>query len=105
MGSAMGGGNLGTLLGAIVAGVFANTWTRKTGRPISIVQLPAVIVLVGGAIGFRGLASMAVGQTSAGIEQFLSMFVIGLVIAAGMLVANTIVKPESTFMIPSGRKS
>jgi uncharacterized membrane protein YjjB (DUF3815 family) len=95
-GSAVVGGNLGNLLGTIIAVVFANLWTAKTHRPTSIVLLPAIILLVSGSIGFRGLAAMAAGQDVVGGEQFLQMFVVALTIAAGLLIGNTIVRPKET---------
>jgi len=76
--------------------MFANLWARKTGRPTSIVLLPAIILLVSGSIGFRGLASMATGQMALGEQQFLQMFIVALTIAAGILVGNTISRPKVT---------
>ncbi|MGB5573034.1 MAG: threonine/serine exporter family protein [Thermoanaerobaculia bacterium] len=96
LGSAMVGGNLGNLIGTIIAVVFANGWAIKTRRPTSIVLVPAIILLVSGSIGFRGLAAMAAGQTAMGEQQFLQMFVVALTIAAGLLVGNTIVRPKAT---------
>ena len=96
LGSVIVGGNLGNLIGTILAVAFANVWAARTGRPTSIVLLPAIILLVSGSIGFRGLASMAAGQTAAGEQQFLQMFVVALTIAAGLLVGNTLVRPRAT---------
>ena len=96
LGSAITGSNLGNLIGTIIAVMFANLWARKTGRPTSIVLLPAIILLVSGSIGFRGLASMATGQMALGEQQFLQMFIVALTIAAGILVGNTISRPKVT---------
>ena len=96
LGSHLAGANLGNLLGTIVAVVCANLWTRRTGRPTSIALLPAIVLLVSGSIGFRGLAALAVGQTATGEQQFLQMFVVALTIAAGLLVGNTISRSKET---------
>lgn len=96
LGSAITGGNLGNLLGTIIAVVFANLWARKTRRPTSIVMLPAIVLLVSGSIGFRGLAAMASGQVAIGEQQFMQMFIVALTIAAGLLIGNTIVKPQAS---------
>ena len=69
--------NLGNLLGTIVAVVVANFWARKTGRPTSIVLIPAIVMLVSGTIGFRGLATMASGDMALGVHQFFQMFISG----------------------------
>ena len=96
LGSALAGANLGNLFGTIVAVVFANLWARKTRRPTSIALLPAIVLLVSGSIGFRGLAAIAVGQVATGEQQFIQMFVVAITIAAGLLIGNTIVRPKTT---------
>ncbi len=53
-------------------------------------------MMVSGSIGFRGLASIAAGQTTVGVQQFFQMFVVALLIAGGLLVGNTIVRPKVT---------
>lgn len=96
LGSAISGSNLGNLVGTIIAVVFANLWAGRTGRPTSIVLLPAVILLVSGSIGFRGALAMADGQSEVGEQQFLQMFIVALTIAVGLLVGNTISRPRVT---------
>ena len=96
LGSHLAGGNLGNLLGTIIAVVCANLWARKILRPTSIVLLPAIVLLVSGSIGFRGLAAISAGQVATGEQQFLQMFVVALTIAAGLLVGNTIVRPKAS---------
>lgn len=86
--------NLGNLLGTIVAVVIANLWARQTGRPTSIVLIPAIVLLVSGSIGFRGLASMAGGDMLLGLQQFSQMFVVAMTIVAGNMVGYTIVRAE-----------
>jgi len=95
-GSVLVGGNLGNLLGTIVAVGFANLWARWTDRPTSIVLIPAIVLLVSGSIGFRGLASIAAGQLAVGEQQFLQMFVVALTVGAGLVVGNTIFRPRIT---------
>lgn len=87
---------LGTLIGAIVATIFANLWARNTSRPTSIVLVPAITVMVSGSVGFQGLLIAATGESERGFEQFLQMFIVALVISAGLLIANTIVRPRAT---------
>jgi uncharacterized membrane protein YjjP (DUF1212 family) len=88
--------DLGILFGAIAAGIFANLWVRGTGRPTSIVLIPAITVLVSGSIGFRGMMVVAAGQTGQGGDQITQMFVVALAISAGLLVSNTILRPKIT---------
>jgi uncharacterized membrane protein YjjB (DUF3815 family) len=96
LGSAIVSDNLGTLLGTIFTVIFANLWAKSTNRPVTIVLLPAIVLLVSGSIGFRGLAAIAEGQTAIGLQEFFQMFVVALLIAGGLLVGNTIVQPKSS---------
>jgi uncharacterized membrane protein YjjP (DUF1212 family) len=95
-GSAILDTNSGNLVGTILAVVIANLWGRKTGRPTSIVLIPAIVMLVSGSIGFRGLAALAEGQLLLGAQQFLQMFVVALTILMGVVIGYTIIRPEAT---------
>ncbi|MEH6457695.1 MAG: threonine/serine exporter family protein [Cocleimonas sp.] len=86
--------DLGILFGATVASMFANLWARTTKRPTSIVLIPALTILVSGSIGFRGLLTAATQQTDQGMQMFIQMFIVALAIAAGLLIANIIVRPK-----------
>ncbi len=96
LGSAVVSDNLGTLMGTIFTVIFANLWARSTNRPVTIVLLPAIVLLVSGSIGFRGLAAIVEGQTFTGLQEFFQMFVVALLIVGGLLVGNTIVRPKSS---------
>ncbi len=74
--------------------VVANLWGRKTGRPSSIVLIPAIVLLVSGSIGFRGLFAMAGGELMLGAQQFLQMFVVAVTILVGIMIGYTITRPE-----------
>jgi uncharacterized membrane protein YjjP (DUF1212 family) len=87
---------LSTMSGAIIAGLFANLWARLTGRPTSIVLIPAITVLVSGSFGFRGLVVVTAGQTDKGMDLFIQMFIVAVSIGAGLLVSNTILRPKIT---------
>jgi uncharacterized membrane protein YjjB (DUF3815 family) len=76
--------------------VFSNVWAARTRRPTSIVLLPAIVVLVSGSVGFQGLAAIAEGETTIGAQQLLQMFIVAVMLTAGLLVGNTIVRPRNT---------
>ena len=63
--------NVGNLVGIIIAAVVANLRAGHTGRPTSIVLFPAIVMLVSGSIGFRGLAAMAEGSWWSAHSSFL----------------------------------
>ena len=93
-GSNLFSSNLGNILGALAIGVYSNIWERKTGRPGAIVFLPAMMVLVGGSSGFRGLIAVAQGVPDAQ-KQIMEMFMIAITITIGLILENTIVKTRS----------
>jgi uncharacterized membrane protein YjjB (DUF3815 family) len=95
-GSSVLNANLGNLVGTVIAVVIANLWARQTGRPTSIVLIPAIVMLVSGSIGFRGLAAMAGGDVLLGAQEFFQMFVVAMTIVAGIMIGYTIVRPEPT---------
>lgn len=88
--------NLGAVSAAAVTAVFSNVWAIRTGRPTSIVLLPAIVVLVSGSVGFQGLAALAEGETTVGAQQLVQMCVVAVMLTAGLLVGNTIVRPRTT---------
>jgi uncharacterized membrane protein YjjP (DUF1212 family) len=88
--------NLGALCAAAVTAVFSNLWAARTRRPTSIVLLPAIVILVSGSVGFQGLAALAEGETTAGARQLVQMFVVAVMLTAGLLIGNTIVRPRTT---------
>ncbi len=93
-GTALFDSNLGNLVGTIIAVVVANLWGRKTGRPSSIVLIPAIVLLVSGSIGFRGLAAMAGGDLLLGAQQFFQMFIVALTILVGIFIGHTIIRSQ-----------
>ena len=93
LGSDFVGSNFGNLMGTILLVLFTNIWARKTGRPASIVLVPAFILLVSGSIGFRGLAAFATGDMHTGGIEFMQMFIVAITLAAGLLIGNSLIKP------------
>lgn len=80
--------NVGAFLGAVVTVVLAHLWEARTRRPAVMISMPAIVFLVSGSIGFRGLASLSGGDTSVGGSQFLQMFTVAIAITAGVIVAT-----------------
>jgi uncharacterized membrane protein YjjP (DUF1212 family) len=95
-GSSLFGANAGTVLGTIVMVIYSNKWTTKTNRPTSIVMVPGMLMLVSGAMGFRGMVSIAAGQVQEGEHQLNHMFFVAIAIAIGLVVGNTLSRPKVT---------
>jgi uncharacterized membrane protein YjjP (DUF1212 family) len=94
LGTAWLGGPMGVLVGALALGMLANAYARWLDRPAQVVLVPAVLLLVPGSMGFRGMSSMLDRDTLSGVETLFAMFVVAIAIVAGLLVANAIVSPR-----------
>jgi uncharacterized membrane protein YjjB (DUF3815 family) len=88
------GGQLGVLVGAFALGVLANLYARYLDRPAQVVSVPALLLLVPGGMGFRGMSSLLDRDTLTGVETLFAMFVVATSIVAGQLVANAVVQPR-----------
>ncbi|HEY4056967.1 MAG TPA: threonine/serine exporter family protein [Kofleriaceae bacterium] len=97
-GSALGtrwlGNDMGVLVGAFALGVLGNIYARMLKRPAQVVLVPAVLLLVPGSMGFRGMSSLLGHDTLSGVETVFAMFIVAVAIAAGLLVANAAVSPR-----------
>lgn len=88
------GPELGVLIGALALGIAANLYARFLDRPQQVVLVPAVILLVPGSMGFRGISSLLDRNTMTGIETTFATFVVAMAIVAGLLIANALVSPR-----------
>ena len=94
LGSEWLGRDMGVLVGAFALGVTSNAYARWLKRPAQVVQVPAVLMLVPGSMGFRGMSSLLGHDTLSGVETVFAMFIVAVAIAGGLLVANAAVSPR-----------
>jgi uncharacterized membrane protein YjjP (DUF1212 family) len=85
---------LGVLVGAFALGVLANAYARQLKRPAQVVAVPAMLLLVPGSMGLRGLASLLDRDTLIGVESVFATAVVAMAIVAGLLIANAVVSPR-----------
>lgn len=81
----------GACLAALAVGVWANVQSRLRDVPSLVAQLPGLLVLVPGSIGFSGVRSMLADEVVAGVDAAFSMMVIAASLAAGLLAAPVLV--------------
>lgn len=93
-GTAWLGPELGVLVGAFALGVLANVSARLLDRPAQVVLVPAMMLLVPGSMGFRGMAALLARDTLSGVETVFAMFVVAIAIVGGLLIANATVSPR-----------
>lgn len=85
---------MGVLVGAFAVGVLGNIFARVMERPAQVVHVPAVLLLVPGSMGFRGISALLGKDTLTGVGTVFEMFVVAVAIVAGLLVANAVVSPR-----------
>ncbi len=90
------GPELGVLGGSFALGVFVNLYARLLDRPQQVVQVPAVVMMVPGSMGLRGIRSLLDRDTLTGVETTFATFVVAMAIVAGLLMANAVVSPRRT---------
>jgi uncharacterized membrane protein YjjB (DUF3815 family) len=88
------GVQMGAMVGAFALGVTGNLFARLLRRPAQVVLVPAVLMLVPGSMGFRGMASLLSHDTLSGVETVFTMFVVAIAIVSGLLIANAVVSPR-----------
>ncbi len=82
------GVNIGTFLAGFAVCLLANGFARWQKRPTLLLELPGLITIVPGSIGFKGLQFFFEKNTLAGIDSIFDMFLIAIALVSGFLLAN-----------------
>lgn len=93
-GAALLGPQLGVFLAAVLVGVGGNLLARFANRPAAVPQLPGLMLLVPGSIGFRGVASLLDQDVLSGVESAFNMALVAIALVTGLLIANVLVPPR-----------
>ncbi|MEM8961322.1 MAG: threonine/serine exporter family protein [Acidobacteriota bacterium] len=94
LGATVLGPELGALLAAFAVGIAGNAFARLCDRPSAIVQLPGLMLLVPGSIGFRGIASLLEQDVVSGVESAFAMALVAIALVTGLLMANVFLPPR-----------
>lgn len=84
------GEELGAFLGALVVSAGSNLlaiWRRATAM---VTQVPGLLMLVPGSIGFRSVTSLLGNETVLGIDTAFRVAIVGISLAAGILAGNVV---------------
>ena len=93
-------GHVTAFCASLMVCVVANGLSRATNRPAQLFQLPGMMLLVPGSIGFMGLGeyyyrgSRGVPDTVDATQRVFSMGLVGAALVIGVLVANVVVPPR-----------
>lgn len=92
-GNAWLGDDLGAFVGALGLGLYALLWERFLDRPAALPLAPGLMVLVPGAVGFRGVAALLGGDPMAAVDTGFSALMVATSLVTGLLAANVLVRP------------
>jgi uncharacterized membrane protein YjjB (DUF3815 family) len=91
---ALAGAEIGMLAAAFATGVFANVYTRRGRGPAAVAVVPALLLLVPGSLGVRGVVALLSPAAGAGAMPFVTAVILAAALAAGILLANLAVPPR-----------
>lgn len=81
-------GPAGAFVGSVAIGLFSNLYARRTDRPAQIVQVPAIVLLVPGALSFASIDRVSAGDVNAGMAGLVQALVVAAALSTGLLLAN-----------------
>ena len=91
LGASFLGPELGVFFGALTVGIASNWYSRLLDHPAIITQVPGILLLVPGSVGFRGLAALLDRQIVSGVDTTFKMILTAMALVAGTLIANIVV--------------
>jgi uncharacterized membrane protein YjjP (DUF1212 family) len=75
---------------ALAVCLLANVLARRTNRPAQLFQLPGMMLLMPGSVGFVGLGAFLRGNVDVGMEKGFNMALVSAALVIGVLVANAV---------------
>jgi uncharacterized membrane protein YjjB (DUF3815 family) len=94
LGGQLFGPELAGFLGALLVGVTGNLVARFLHRPAALVQVPGLILLVPGSLGFRSLASLLDRDVLSGVHAAFEMTLVAIALTTGLLLASVVAPPR-----------
>ena len=89
------GPELGMFAAAFAVGLGSNLFARVFDRPEAITEVPGILILVPGSVGFRSITALLDREVTSGIETAFQMLLIAISLVAGLLIANLVLpKPR-----------
>ncbi|WP_396213913.1 threonine/serine exporter ThrE family protein [Gemmatimonas sp.] len=86
------GEELGAFLGAFVVSAGSNVLARTRRRVAMVTQVPGLLILVPGSIGFRSMTSLLGQEVETGIQTGFRVAIVGISLAAGILAGNVVTR-------------
>lgn len=94
LGADLAGPGMGAALGALLTTLLANAYARVTKNPAVLLLVPALLLLVPGSVGYRGMLELVGRNTVVGLEAAFSMVLIAGALVTAMTVAHALLPPR-----------
>jgi len=94
LGSSLLGAELGVLLGSLLVGLASNLYARLKRRPAVVIQVPGIMLLVPGSIGFQSMSALLRDDVLRGVESAFDALQVGGALVGGLLFANALLRPQ-----------
>ena len=88
------GVNIATFIAGFSVCLIANAFARFYKKPTLLLELPGLILIVPGSVGFKGIQFFFEKNTLAGIDAVFDMFLIAVALVSGFLLANILLVPN-----------
>ncbi len=92
------GPDLGPFLGALAVGLVGNAYARLFDRPSSVAQMPGILLIVPGTVGYKSLTAFLSDErlesALQGTGLAVRMVMVGAALVGGLLTATAILSPR-----------
>ena len=85
------GPEAGAGIAALVLGAICNQYARRSRRPGAVLLLPALMVILPGSLGLKGLTMIMHQQTMEGLQAGFQVVSVTVALMLGLLLANAMV--------------
>lgn len=85
---------LAAFVGALLVGIAGNLFARFRNRPAVVMQIPGIMLLVPGSLGFGSLSAIMRDQVASGIQIAFTAGLVAAGIATGLVLAGVLVPPR-----------
>jgi uncharacterized membrane protein YjjB (DUF3815 family) len=93
-GAGLLGPELGAVIGALMVGIGSNLVARLRDRPVALMQMPGLMLLVPGSLGFRSVTALVAADTLSGVQTAFTVVLVAISLVTGLLMANVLVPPR-----------
>lgn len=88
------GNELAPCVAAFSVTCFSNVYARTLARTASVTQVPAMLLLVPGAVGYRSVAALMQNDVLGGMQAAFTMGIDAMALVAGTLLAGLLLSPR-----------